>query len=36
MNETFKNAAYEKPDTAGTEHVRFLNQMYQSIAKAET
>jgi Arc/MetJ-type ribon-helix-helix transcriptional regulator len=36
MDEIFKNAAFEKPDRAGAEHVKFLNQMYQSIAKAET
>jgi Arc/MetJ-type ribon-helix-helix transcriptional regulator len=36
MNEAFKNPSREKPDRAGEEHMRFLNQMYQSIAKAET
>jgi hypothetical protein len=36
MNETFKDTAHAEPDRAGTEHVKFLNQMNQSIAKAET
>jgi hypothetical protein len=35
MNEAFKDARGEKPDTAGAENVRFLNEMYRSMDKAE-
>ena len=35
MNTAFKDPARAKPDGAGEENVRFLNQMYESIRKAE-
>ena len=35
MNRTFKDARHVKPDEAGAENLRFLNEMYKAMAKAE-
>ena len=35
MDEAFKDPASAKPDNAGKEHLRFLNQMYQAMNKAD-
>jgi hypothetical protein len=36
MDEIFKDAKGEKPDTAGAENLRFLNEMYKAREKAES
>jgi Arc/MetJ-type ribon-helix-helix transcriptional regulator len=35
MNKAFKDARRAKPDVAGAENLRFLNEMYQAMDKAE-
>lgn len=35
MDEAFRDPSREKPDEAGAENLRFLNEMYKARAKAE-